>query len=147
MSGVVLAVVGCRQYDDFESICNKIDRYIAYHDLVIKEIVSGDAPGIDQIAEDYAISRGYAFRPIPADWDTHGKSAGFIRNDEIVSASDNVLAFWDNVTKGTGHSIDLALKKRKVTTTAKIVCTEKRYYSKRWRKIYAERSLKQENAA
>lgn len=140
MSGVVLAIVGCRQYNDFDYVCDIIDKYIKHHDLVIQKIVSGDAPGIDQIAEDYAISRGYAFEAFLADWDNFPGSAGYIRNEQIIDAATHVLAFWDGKSKGTGHSKDLALKKRRLTTTAKIELTDKRYYSKRWRKIYAERN-------
>jgi hypothetical protein len=48
-----------------------------------------------------------------ADWETHGKSAGFIRNHEIIKNCDKVIAFWDGVSKGTGHSITLCSKYNK----------------------------------
>jgi hypothetical protein len=45
---------------------------------------------------------------MPADWDTHGKSAGFKRNKEMAEVSQGLIAFWDNVSKGTKHMIDIA---------------------------------------
>jgi hypothetical protein len=43
-----------------------------------------------------------------ADWDTYGKSAGYRRNADMAKYSDAVVCFWDGVSKGTKHMIDLA---------------------------------------
>jgi hypothetical protein len=38
----------------------------------------------------------------PADWDKHGKAAGFIRNAEMANAGANIcFAFWDGRSRGT----------------------------------------------
>jgi hypothetical protein len=50
-------------------------------------------------------------RCYPADWNKYGKRAGFLRNAEMVSEADVLFAFWDGKSKGTKHSIDLALDK------------------------------------
>jgi hypothetical protein len=71
-------------------------------------IVTGGAKGVDMIAEDIAAQgdfKAYVFYP---DWDTHGKSAGAIRNKRIVVAADRVIAFWDGKSKGTKITIDMA---------------------------------------
>lgn len=131
MSGEILAIVGCRQYDDFEHFCAVVDRYIKYYKLTIQTIISGKAPGVDDMAEDYAALRGYAFEGFDADWDGLGSAAGFIRNETMINKSTSVLAFWDKKSSGTGDSIDRALKKRKFTTVIPIKLTKKRYYCKR----------------
>lgn len=47
----------------------------------------------------------------PADWERYGRSAGMIRNREMINAADEVLALWDGKSKGTGQAI--ALSKRR----------------------------------
>lgn len=71
-------------------------------------VVTGGARGVDKWAEQTA--RHYlrdvvVYEP---DWKKYGKSAGFIRNNEIVRDCDVVVAFWDGKSKGTKHSIQLA---------------------------------------
>jgi len=73
-------------------------------------IVSGGADGVDTWAFEYATHRGHLVEVYPADWQEYGKRAGFLRNQLIVSKADRVVAFWDGVSKGTKHTIDLALK-------------------------------------
>lgn len=43
-----------------------------------------------------------------ADWDKHGKAAGFKRNTEMAKYADALIAFWDGKSKGTKHMIDTA---------------------------------------
>jgi len=49
------------------------------------------------------------------DWDKYRKSAGFIRNQQIIDACTFVLAFWDGKSKGTKDTIDKARKAKKPT--------------------------------
>jgi hypothetical protein len=78
------------------------------------EIVSGTARGADQLGERFAKEYKYPVKRFPADWDTYGKSAGYKRNEQMAlyaKEDDGVLiAFWDGVSKGTKHMIDLANK-------------------------------------
>ena len=57
---------------------------------------------------------GLTIKEFPADWSL-GKKAGYIRNEQMAkyaaeSGNGVLLAFWDGVSKGTGHMIDLAKK-------------------------------------
>ena len=72
------------------------------------EIVSGTANGADKLGEKYAKESGASLKQFPADWDKHGKSAGYIRNKEMAKYSTHLIAFWDGKSKGTKHMIDLA---------------------------------------
>lgn len=47
----------------------------------------------------------------PANWDKYGKSAGYIRNEEMAKVADSLLAIWDGKSRGTKHMIDIATKK------------------------------------
>ena len=111
-----VAIVGSRTWTDASSIHRYIDRLIAEHaDLTI---VSGAAPGVDRIAAGYAVSMGLTVIEHHADWKRHGRTAGAIRNQAIVSDSDAVVAFWDGVSRGTKITLDIARRKG---ITAKVV--------------------------
>ena len=78
------------------------------HEIVI---ISGTARGADQTGEQYADNTGATLIRFPADWDTFGKSAGYIRNKEMAEAADAVVVFWDGKSKGSNHMIQLAKSK------------------------------------
>ena len=75
------------------------------------EIVSGGAFGADKMGEIYAKDNGYTFKVFKADWNTHGKSAGFIRNKQMSDYADALIAFWDGNSSGTLNMIETAKKK------------------------------------
>ena len=75
-------------------------------------IVHGDARGADAMAARVALHYGWQAEPHPADW-SYGKSAGFIRNAEMVALGAGVcLAFYKQGAgnKGTDHCASLAEK-------------------------------------
>jgi hypothetical protein len=43
----------------------------------------------------------------------HGKAAGHIRNEDIIKNADEVLAFWDGMSRGTAGSIEWARQFKK----------------------------------
>lgn len=72
-------------------------------------IVHGGARGVDRMAGQEAQKLGLLVEEHPADWDRHGKSAGFVRNQEMLdTGADLVLAFWDGRSNGTRHTIEIA---------------------------------------
>lgn len=101
---VQLAVVGSRTFSDYAYMKEILQWY------TIKEIISGAAKGADRLAAKFANENEIALREFPAEWDRHGNSAGFIRNELIVDACDEVVAFWDGQSRGTKHTIDTADK-------------------------------------
>jgi len=57
-------------------------------------IVHGAAPGADSLAAEEAALRGLDVEAHPADWSTHGKAAGPIRNQRMLEAgAELVIAF------------------------------------------------------
>lgn len=76
-----------------------------YKDKAVS-IVSGMARGADQLAHEFARKHGVQCYEFPADWDTHGKAAGFRRNVEMAKFADGLLAFWNHSSKGTQHMIE-----------------------------------------
>ena len=76
------------------------------------EIITGGAIGVDTIAKIGADYFGLTSIVFPADWKTHGKAAGLIRNIEMLDQKpDLVIAFWDGKSTGTAHTITNAEKR------------------------------------
>jgi predicted Rossmann fold nucleotide-binding protein DprA/Smf involved in DNA uptake len=125
-----IAVVGSREFKDKEFVKKSVLKFFKSGDIFI----SGGAKGVDRWAEE-AINRFSADFPnsdsiekkiyLP-DWDNlahpdaviktrpdgtkYDAKAGYRRNKLIVDEADVVVAFWDGKSKGTKHSIDLAIE-------------------------------------
>lgn len=114
-----IAIVGSREFVDY-------NRFVILLKAVLPRFVnlktskfsfvSGGARGVDRMAEQFCEENEYECKVFKANWDLYGKSAGFIRNAEIVRESDLILAFWDGYSRGTLDTI------QKATQTGKIVC-------------------------
>ena len=101
-----LAIVGSRTFNDFSKLETFIKSKIDISKITT--IISGGARGADTLAEQFAGKYGIDLKVFHAAWDTFGKRAGYIRNKDIVDNCDVLIAFWDDISKGTKHSIDLA---------------------------------------
>ena len=97
------AIVGSRTFNDYQFLKDTLDQYDD-----INLIVSGGAYGADKLAERYAKEHGIDTKIFIPEWSKYGKSAGYKRNRLIIGYSDIVIAFWDGVSKGTKHDIDIA---------------------------------------
>lgn len=74
-------------------------------------IISGGAKGADYIGEMFAKEFGTGLSIYNADWDTYGKKAGHIRNEEMAKVGDGLLLFWDGESKGSQDMMFKALAK------------------------------------
>lgn len=111
-----IAIIGSRNFNDY----NLVTETLLPYKSKITLIVSGGAKGADSLGEKWAIKNNIQTLIFPADWDKHGKRAGFIRNEDIIKNCDGVLAFWDGGSKGTAHSLSLAEKYNKPIKIVKI---------------------------
>ena len=68
-------------------------------------VISGGARGVDGWAEAAARARGLEVEIYEADWKNLGPKAGPIRNQQIVSRSNEVVAFWDGKSRGTLNTL------------------------------------------
>jgi len=99
---IKLAVVGSRDFVDYKYLCEMLDWF------EIKQIISGGDKGANRLAKRYAEENTLDYKEFPAEWDRYGKSAGYRRNVQIVESADEVVAFWNKTSRGTGHSIQIA---------------------------------------
>ncbi len=104
---MIVLVCGSRDWTDrapiFEAIVSR-GRSV--------RIIHGNAPGADTIASEVAWSLALPCTPFPADWETHGKRAGILRNLAMLDEGpDLVIAFQRNGSRGTQHTIDEARRR------------------------------------
>lgn len=103
-----LAIIGSRSFNNYELLkieVNKIKNVTC--------VVSGGAYGADYLGKLYAKENNLEYIEFKPNWDEHGKKAGFLRNIDIINTSDIIIAFWDGLSSGTLHSINLAKKYNK----------------------------------
>lgn len=113
-----IIIAGSRNFNNYPYLEYVVDRYFAKFvtDKQGAQIISGTAKGADSLGELYAEKHGIEVIRCPANWDKYGRAAGYRRNEEmaILSMSDGytgvLLAFWDGLSRGTKHMIDLAEK-------------------------------------
>ena len=79
--------------------------WLARHAATPVIIISGHARGADTLGERFAREQGHGLEIYPADWDSFGKRAGFIRNSRMVAIADAAVAFWDGASHGTLDTI------------------------------------------
>jgi len=103
-----VAVIGSRTFADKALLFDSLSKVPG-----ISLIISGGAVGADRLAEQYAREMGIPCKVFLPDWKQYGRSAGIIRNKEIVKAADIVIAFWDGQSPGTKYSIALAHELKK----------------------------------
>lgn len=104
-----LIIAGSRTFTDYELLKRTLDKLLINKTDI--EIVSGCAKGADKLGERYAAEHNYPVKHFPADWDAHGKGAGFIRNKQMAQYADALVAFWDGFSRGTEMMIELAREK------------------------------------
>lgn len=110
-------VCGSRDYDDYARVFMELD--IVHSRTPITLVIEGEARGADLLARRWAETMKIKVLAYPADWDKHGKRAGYIRNKLMLDEGkpDLVIAFWDGQSCGTEMMIDLA---RRAGVTVKV---------------------------
>ncbi|MBQ9832169.1 MAG: DUF2493 domain-containing protein [Clostridia bacterium] len=93
-----VAVIGSRTLQ-----INNIKNYLPQG---ITELVSGGAKGVDTCVRKYALSNGVKLVEFLPEYDKYGRSAPLKRNLEIIEYADEVIAFWDGISRGTKYVID-----------------------------------------
>lgn len=120
MNIIKIIIAGTRTFSDYEFLNNIVHRtlqdnvYSKGYSKERIEIICGKAKGADALGERYAKENDISVKYFPADWNTYGKSAGYIRNKQMAEYASTtkgfgaLIAFWDGKSKGTKLMIDLA---------------------------------------
>lgn len=106
--GKRILVCGDRNWTDY----NLVERILIWHMPLV--IIEGGAKGADTCAREVAMSHNIPYEEYRARWEEYGKSAGPIRNRQMIKEGkpDVVFAFHDNLdaSKGTKDMIKAARK-------------------------------------
>jgi hypothetical protein len=105
---VKIIIAGGRDFTDREGLLESFDQFMQRYLNEEITIISGNARGADAIGEWIGKEYGINVIIFKADWETHGKSAGYKRNEVMAQHATHLLAAWDGQSKGTKHMIDLA---------------------------------------
>lgn len=103
-----ICINGSRGFTSFERLEKELLSRIPLDDKSAVEIVSGGARGADTLARQFAEKYELSFKEFPANWNKYGKSAGHIRNKEMIDYSDKLISFWDGISRGTSGAITYA---------------------------------------
>lgn len=110
MTKDIKAVVVCggRDYENKEELYQKLDYFLSK--LEFNTVIHGAAKGADRLAWAWANDRKIGVITYWAKWDKYGKSAGVIRNKEMLEMNPiAVIAFPGG--SGTKNCIDQARAK------------------------------------
>ena len=107
---MVVIIAGSRTITDYE----RVEHAVRKSGFKIAEVVSGGANGVDALGEQWAKQHDVACTVMSADWERHGKRAGFLRNKAMADYAAHhklrggLIAVWDGKSHGTGNMIECA---------------------------------------
>jgi hypothetical protein len=114
---VAILFTGSRNWKNWDTVRNVFDKYIKFADDII--VIHGNAKGLDMMAGYEAKELDLTVLPMPAQWDTFGKSAGARRNQEMLNVllalgkcgyEIAVEAFPTESSIGTKHMMKITQK-------------------------------------
>lgn len=114
MEQLKLIIAGSRNFQNYQGLNGYTTEFLEKLGFTIRDditVISGTASGADRLGEVWAKANGLNLLRMPADWKTHGKSAGYRRNVEMAEVADACIVFWDGKSRGSKHMIDIAKKK------------------------------------
>lgn len=110
----IVVISGSRVYNDYDFFSETVRGYLDLEQFDGKTVcfVTGEATaGPDDMIITWCDENEMPFYGVPANWDLYGKRAGFMRNIEMADVGTHLLAFWADKSKGTGHMIDISVRK------------------------------------
>lgn len=102
---------GSRTWNDHVPIWTFLSGLKATNPRAVIRVAHGGAQGADEYGGIAAKLLNVEVSVFPANWEQHGKRAGFLRNKQMIEEfqPDVVLAFSEHpITKGTAHTVRLA---------------------------------------
>lgn len=102
-------IAGSRNFNDYHLLKRYADKILSSIKQPI-EIVSGHCRGTDLLGERYASEKGFSLAIFEAKWSEYGRRAGPLRNAQMASYADALIAVWNGESAGTKNMIEEAKK-------------------------------------
>ncbi len=83
----------------------EVDLAVKNSGFTITSVLSGGAHGVDTLGEAWATANSIAYIVCEADWKTHGKAAGPIRNSLMAASADALILVWDGKSRGSSDML------------------------------------------
>jgi hypothetical protein len=108
MANYRVLVCGGRDFDDHDLMFRVLNGILSDRWGEGLTIIHGGARGADRLAGSWAEYKGVDVEVYLADWNKHGKQAGYIRNSQMLEEGqpDLVVAFEGG--RGTAMMVELA---------------------------------------
>lgn len=105
-----IIVCGSRNFDDYALLCKKLD---TIGEDLFEIIQGGCSTGADSLAKRYAKERHIPCTQVNADWKKYGKSAGPIRNSEMLTLNPDMCIGFLSATSENRGTMDMIRKAQK----------------------------------
>jgi hypothetical protein len=114
-------VCGSRSYDKCDWPLHAVLDWVRQADHLT--VIHGAARGVDSQFGELAAIRGANVIEYPADWNKHGKSAGPIRNQQMLDEGkpDVVIAFIDKPLRLSHGTSDMVARAKKAGVMTYVV--------------------------
>lgn len=128
-------ICGGRDFNDMESLAKTMDDLHSRSPISV--VISGKAAGADTLGERWAACNKIPVEAFPANWSLYGRSAGPIRNKQMLNEGkpDLVVAFpggtgtKDMVTRARGAGVPVVeIPRRPENTPSKL---QRTYFAQR----------------
>ncbi|MFY7884416.1 MAG: SLOG family protein [Dolichospermum sp.] len=106
-----ICINGSRSFNDSDFMVDKLNwlmdnNYLPHESNWV--FILGGAVGADTLASELAVENNIPYIMKKANWEKYGKSAGYIRNNDMLNISDALVSFWDGESKGTIHMVNIS---------------------------------------
>lgn len=108
MVRIKVIVAGSRKWPWRQYLFSALDFYLQNYAPEEIQVINGTAGGPDSWGGEWAEARGVEQVRMPADWDTLGRRAGMVRNQQMAEVATHLIAFWDGESPGTKAMIEMA---------------------------------------
>jgi len=105
-----MIIAGSRTITSKEVI-DRIPELCGLYNVSPKMILSGCARGVDRLGEQWANKMNIPIEKYPAKWDSFGKAAGHMRNNEMAANGDVLFLIWDGKSPGSKQMKSAALQR------------------------------------